>query len=349
MSELYKLKKAPAESPKKWQVKVRTPSGGVKTVQFGARGYEDYTQHKDKSRRDNYRSRHRHDKINDPTKAGFWSWHVLWGDSTSLQKNLSSVKRKYRLNPAPEESMAERKKTANAVVEEISGEELQQIRSNYYNRAHHDPEPNPSDDYAHWGPEEYEQTARFDDVLEEPEYPPSYESDYDVRVRRRARRYIGQVWDGDELLAETSPYADQEEAFRQAYWLDYWRALGYVRNNPGWARKMGRGMAQAEDYARESFRDLREGYRQARRQNPRLPRSTEVQSLIFDKDFFDKREAKSWARTHDFLSTGVDETENSYRIRQANPSDFAAGTFRTIELTEGVKAVIAMPKRGVGR
>ena len=233
MSDLYKLKKAPPGSPKKWQVKVRSKSGGVKTVSFGARGYEDYTQHKDKARRDNYRSRHRGDRIKDPTSSGFWSWHVLWGDSTSVAKNLAAVKRKFRLNPADEDAMQRYSRSA---------EDIQKIRESHKNSNHF--EPNPSEP---WEYEEYE----------EEEY----------LARRNAEK--------------------------------------------------------------------------------RFPRATVVQSLVFDKDFFTKASARTWAKSHGFRSTGVDETLNTFRIRQHSPDDFTRGTFRTVTMTEGVMGVVGMPRRGV--
>jgi hypothetical protein len=54
---------------------------------FGQLPYEQYEDkigyyrdlnHYDKKRRDNYRTRHRHDNISDLSSAGFWSWHFLW-------------------------------------------------------------------------------------------------------------------------------------------------------------------------------------------------------------------------------------------------------------------------------
>lgn len=68
--------------------------------------------------------------------------------------------------------------------------------------------------------------------------------------------------------------------------------------------------------------------------------STRVQTLIFDRKLFTLTEARNWARTHDFKSSGVDETEDSYRIRQRDPSRFKSGSFKTVELTKGVKAVV---------
>jgi len=70
-----------------------------------------------------------------------------------------------------------------------------------------------------------------------------------------------------------------------------------------------------------------------------------VQTLIFSKDKFPTAEsAKAWAKAHDFKSDKVDETEESWRLRQRDPGDFQEGSFRTITLTEGVKAVIGRLK-----
>jgi hypothetical protein len=72
--------------------------------------------------------------------------------------------------------------------------------------------------------------------------------------------------------------------------------------------------------------------------------STTVQTLIFDKEKFTVEQAKKWARDHDFKDDSVDETEDSIRLRQRDPGDFIEGSFRTIELTDGVKAVIGRLK-----
>lgn len=64
---------------------------GKKKIYFGDPNYEDYTQHHDKERRRLYRERHKHDNLNDPYSPGFWSWHLLWGDSTSVVTNFKRV------------------------------------------------------------------------------------------------------------------------------------------------------------------------------------------------------------------------------------------------------------------
>ena len=80
-------------STKKYAVWVTNPATGrAKKVSFGAVGYEDYTTHKNVDRIAKYRTRHVNDKIKDPTASGFWSWHILWGDSTSIQTNMRAVR-----------------------------------------------------------------------------------------------------------------------------------------------------------------------------------------------------------------------------------------------------------------
>ena len=97
MTKLVKLIKSP-KSEKKWRAVFQTDAGREKNVDFGDSKMEDYTQHHDKERRERYRSRHAKDlKTQDPTRAGFLSYYVLWGDSTSLQDNLASYRRKFNL------------------------------------------------------------------------------------------------------------------------------------------------------------------------------------------------------------------------------------------------------------
>ena len=50
---------------KKWDVYIPTKTGRLKKVSYGAAGMSDYTKHKDKERRENYRKRHKNDRINE--------------------------------------------------------------------------------------------------------------------------------------------------------------------------------------------------------------------------------------------------------------------------------------------
>jgi len=86
------------KADKKLMAKFETDTGRTKTVHFGAKGMDDYTKTHDKEQRTRYRTRHAKDlTTRDPTKAGFLSYYILWGDSTSLQQNISSYKSRFHL------------------------------------------------------------------------------------------------------------------------------------------------------------------------------------------------------------------------------------------------------------
>ena len=56
---------------------------GKKTVSFGAKGYSDFTQHKDAERKQRYIDRHRrNENWDDPKTAGFYSRWLLWEKPT---------------------------------------------------------------------------------------------------------------------------------------------------------------------------------------------------------------------------------------------------------------------------
>lgn len=73
--------------------------------------------------------------------------------------------------------------------------------------------------------------------------------------------------------------------------------------------------------------------------------ASKVQTLIFAKSRFPSAgDATDWAKSRDFRAHKVDETGQSFRLRQRDPSDFTRGSLRTIQLTNGVQAVIGRPK-----
>ena len=83
------------KSDKKYKAVFTQPDGKTKTIHFGAKGYEDYTQHHDKQRRVLYRQRHEKDLKGDPMRAGYLSYYILWGNSTNIQTNIRSFKHKF--------------------------------------------------------------------------------------------------------------------------------------------------------------------------------------------------------------------------------------------------------------
>lgn len=97
--KLQEIVSAPATSRYKYIAKFYDPdTTRTKSTGFGAKGYSDYTIHHDKERRERYRIRHEKDlRTNDPTRAGFLSYYLLWGQSTSLQQNIKLFKRRFHL------------------------------------------------------------------------------------------------------------------------------------------------------------------------------------------------------------------------------------------------------------
>ena len=83
---------------KKLMAVFQQDNGRKKTTHFGASGMDDYTKTHDKEQRERYRSRHAKDlDTGDPTRAGLLSYYILWGNSTSLQTNIASYRRRFNL------------------------------------------------------------------------------------------------------------------------------------------------------------------------------------------------------------------------------------------------------------
>ena len=68
-----------------------------KKVHFGAEGMDDYTITKDEEQKERYRKRHKKDlKTNDPMRAGYLSYYLLWNKPT-LQESIKDYKKKFNL------------------------------------------------------------------------------------------------------------------------------------------------------------------------------------------------------------------------------------------------------------
>jgi Family of unknown function (DUF5754) len=81
-------------SDKKWTAEF--VDGGPK-IHFGARGYEDFTIHKDYKRMERYDARHAsRENWNDAYSAGFWSKWLLWNKPT-LEASARDIKRQFNL------------------------------------------------------------------------------------------------------------------------------------------------------------------------------------------------------------------------------------------------------------
>jgi len=70
--------------------------GRKKTTHFGSAGMDDYTKTKDKEQRKRYRQRHKKDlSTGNPTRAGYLSYYILWGESTSVRENIANYKKRF--------------------------------------------------------------------------------------------------------------------------------------------------------------------------------------------------------------------------------------------------------------
>jgi hypothetical protein len=96
MLELLSVKKS--TKPEKKYMATFLRDGRTITTHFGDSGAPDYTLTGDETRRKLYRMRHKKDlETGDPSRAGFLSYYILWGDSTSVQENIKSYKRRFNL------------------------------------------------------------------------------------------------------------------------------------------------------------------------------------------------------------------------------------------------------------
>ena len=71
----------------------------TKTIHFGQAGADDYTKTGNKEQRDRYRDRHSNTRENHnvPDTPASASWHILWGNSTSLSSNYNAYLKKFNL------------------------------------------------------------------------------------------------------------------------------------------------------------------------------------------------------------------------------------------------------------
>jgi hypothetical protein len=76
---------------------VDSDTGATKKTHFGAAGMEDLTTHKDPERARLYRARHQKDlKTNDPTRAGYLSYYLLWS-TPDFERNIREYKNRFNL------------------------------------------------------------------------------------------------------------------------------------------------------------------------------------------------------------------------------------------------------------
>jgi hypothetical protein len=81
---------------KKYKALFTNDKGETKTIHFGAKGYSDYTKHKDDERKKRYIKRHQENEdFNDPYTAGALARWILWNKKT-LSASVEDYKKKFK-------------------------------------------------------------------------------------------------------------------------------------------------------------------------------------------------------------------------------------------------------------
>ena len=96
-----KIVEAEPKTKKRYTAVLRLHKGGkvIKVTHFGQRGATTYIDGADKKKRAAFRARHKRDlDTKDYKRAGYLSHHLLWGEHTSLLKNIEAYKKKYNLD-----------------------------------------------------------------------------------------------------------------------------------------------------------------------------------------------------------------------------------------------------------
>ena len=82
---------------KRFMMTILKNDGRTKTIHFGDSNGSTYIDHKDKNKRKNYLARHVVNEDWDEINAGSASAFILWGPSTSLNKNLENYLRRFKI------------------------------------------------------------------------------------------------------------------------------------------------------------------------------------------------------------------------------------------------------------
>jgi hypothetical protein len=185
----------------------------------------------------------------------------------------------------------------------------------------------------------------------------SKESDYLLPHHDVKDGHLVTVWGGLKAAAGRLDQADIPEkdlpkvkAHLAAHYREFGKIAPWERKSKAGAelpQRFGQSVAasKSEDWASDKEAEAAaDAAAEAEPEEGTEKDPTKVQSLIFDKDAFTEEQAVAWAKKHDFSAAKVDETEHSFRLRQQDPKLFKKGSFRTISLTDGVKAVIGHKK-----
>lgn len=96
-----KIVEAEPKTKKRYTAIFRLHKGGkvIKVTHFGQPGGKTYIDEGNKKKRAAFRARHKRDlETKDFKRAGYLSYHLLWGEHTSLKKNIEDYRQKFNLD-----------------------------------------------------------------------------------------------------------------------------------------------------------------------------------------------------------------------------------------------------------
>jgi len=95
--KLLTIEKSPHKNKKLRATFRDTETEKLKHTDFGSAGMDDFLHTKDIAQREKYRKRHAKDLLTqDPTRAGFLSYYLLW-NKDSMAASLDDYKRRFHM------------------------------------------------------------------------------------------------------------------------------------------------------------------------------------------------------------------------------------------------------------
>jgi hypothetical protein len=67
-----------------------------KKIKFGDSKYQDFTMHKDPTRKEQYINRHINDNLHTMNSAGFWSMFLLWNQRT-IKQSIKDIEKTHKI------------------------------------------------------------------------------------------------------------------------------------------------------------------------------------------------------------------------------------------------------------
>jgi len=84
-------------NPKKKYAVLYLKDDKIKTINFGASGYDDYIITNNDAQKKRYVNRHKKDNIDDYNFSGMWANSILWNKKT-IEESIKNTEKKFKIN-----------------------------------------------------------------------------------------------------------------------------------------------------------------------------------------------------------------------------------------------------------